>query len=114
MTSSHSSSKCQQCIDWDVSETVNLEQIHNIAISHHLLIVFFFVPCTDIVFFIFLYQRWMYKVDKSRVNEFGFSGEMEEEVKKKAITSSDDGNAQLAIAETPSAEPKPEDDKKRD
>lgn len=56
----------------------------------------------------------MYKVDKSRVNEFGFSGEMEEEVKKKAITSSDDGNAQLAIAETPSAEPKPEDDKKRD
>jgi hypothetical protein len=30
----------------------------------------------DIVFFIFLYQRWIYKVDKKRVNEFGFSGEM--------------------------------------
>lgn len=57
----------------------------------------------------------MYKVDKSRVNEFGFSGEMEEEVKKKAITSSGDGsNAQLAIGENPAAEPKTEDDKKRD
>lgn len=30
----------------------------------------------DIVFFIFLYQRWIYKVDKKRVNEFGFTGEM--------------------------------------
>ncbi|XP_030031236.2 LOW QUALITY PROTEIN: cleft lip and palate transmembrane protein 1 homolog [Manduca sexta] len=35
----------------------------------------------DIVFFIFLYQRWMYKVDHKRVNEFGFSGEMEEQQK---------------------------------
>lgn len=30
----------------------------------------------DIVFFIFLYQRWIYKVDLKRVNEFGFSAEM--------------------------------------
>lgn len=30
----------------------------------------------DIVFFIFLYQRWIYKVDTKRVNEFGFSAEM--------------------------------------
>ncbi|XP_040167558.1 cleft lip and palate transmembrane protein 1 homolog [Anopheles arabiensis] len=30
----------------------------------------------DIVFFIFLYQRWIYKVDSKRVNEFGFSAEM--------------------------------------
>lgn len=36
---------------------------------------------TDIVFFIFLYQRWIYKVDHKRVNEFGFSGEMEEQQK---------------------------------
>lgn len=35
----------------------------------------------DIVFFIFLYQRWIYKVDHKRVNEFGFSGEMEEQQK---------------------------------
>ncbi|CAB3368484.1 Hypothetical predicted protein [Cloeon dipterum] len=33
----------------------------------------------DIVFFIFLYQRWIYKTDPSRLNEFGFSAEMEKE-----------------------------------
>uniref|UniRef100_A0A1Q3F8K8 Putative conserved plasma membrane protein n=1 Tax=Culex tarsalis TaxID=7177 RepID=A0A1Q3F8K8_CULTA len=33
----------------------------------------------DIVFFIFLYQRWIYKVDSKRINEFGFSAEMLEE-----------------------------------
>ena len=31
------------------------------------------------MFFIFLYQRYIYKEDKSRVNEFGFSGDMLEE-----------------------------------
>lgn len=31
------------------------------------------------MFFIFLYQRWIYKVDHKRVNEFGFSGEMEQQ-----------------------------------
>lgn len=30
----------------------------------------------DIVFFIYLYQRWIYRVDPKRVNEFGISGEM--------------------------------------
>lgn len=29
----------------------------------------------DIIFLIFLYQRWIYRVDHSRVNEFGVSGE---------------------------------------
>ncbi|KAH9713035.1 cleft lip and palate associated transmembrane protein-like [Citrus sinensis] len=29
----------------------------------------------DLVFLIYLYQRWIYKVDKTRVNEFGFAGE---------------------------------------
>lgn len=29
----------------------------------------------DVVFAAFLYQRWIYRVDKSRVNEFGFAGE---------------------------------------
>ena len=27
----------------------------------------------DIIFFIFLYQRWIYRVDPSRLNEFGVS-----------------------------------------
>jgi hypothetical protein len=29
----------------------------------------------DIIFFIYLYQRWVYAVDMSRVNEFGQGGE---------------------------------------
>ncbi|KAL1511182.1 hypothetical protein AB1Y20_005997 [Prymnesium parvum] len=33
----------------------------------------------DIVFAIFLYQRWVYRVDMSRVNEFGHRGEAENE-----------------------------------
>ena len=37
----------------------------------------------DIVFFIFLYQRYIYKEDKSRVNEFGFSGDQWDESEKK-------------------------------
>nr|XP_023015225.1 cleft lip and palate transmembrane protein 1 homolog [Leptinotarsa decemlineata] len=35
----------------------------------------------DIVFLIFLYQRWIYPVDKARRNEFGYSGEAEESQK---------------------------------
>ncbi|GBL81095.1 Cleft lip and palate transmembrane protein 1 [Araneus ventricosus] len=31
----------------------------------------------DIVFFIYLYQRWIYRVDPKRMNEFGTSGEIE-------------------------------------
>lgn len=27
------------------------------------------------MFFIYLYQRWIYKIDPKRVNEFGVSGE---------------------------------------
>ncbi|OQR88311.1 CLPTM1-like membrane protein [Achlya hypogyna] len=29
----------------------------------------------DIIFFVYLYQRWIYRVDKTRVNEFGQGGE---------------------------------------
>lgn len=44
----------------------------------------------DIVFFIFLYQRYIYKIDPTRVNEFGYSAAMEtDEIKKpEAIESS--------------------------
>lgn len=31
-------------------------------------------PPADVVFFIYLYQRWIYRVDPNRVNEFGTSG----------------------------------------
>ncbi|OQS03337.1 CLPTM1-like membrane protein [Thraustotheca clavata] len=33
----------------------------------------------DIIFFVYLYQRWIYRVDKSRINEFGQGGEEEPE-----------------------------------
>ncbi|AEO62835.1 uncharacterized protein THITE_2107530 [Thermothielavioides terrestris NRRL 8126] len=42
----------------------------------------------DIIFFIYLYQRWVYKVDYTRVNEFGQSGEDEVEEKKATEKSS--------------------------
>lgn len=29
----------------------------------------------DLVFLVFMYQRWIYRVDKTRVNEFGWTGE---------------------------------------
>lgn len=37
----------------------------------------FWLVCvaTDVIFFIFLYQRYIYRVDHTRVNEFGVSGE---------------------------------------
>lgn len=35
---------------------------------------FFFFYSPDVVFFIYLYQRWIYRVDPNRVNEFGTSG----------------------------------------
>lgn len=31
----------------------------------------------DVIFLIYVYQRWKYPVDKKRVNEFGFSGDDE-------------------------------------
>jgi hypothetical protein len=37
----------------------------------------------DIVFFIYLYQRYLYPVDKTRVNEFGETFEEEESKEKK-------------------------------
>ena len=59
----------------------------------------------DIVFFIFLYQRYIYKEDKTRVNEFGFSGEMLDEMdeqKPEAVTGEegDQDGAQLAVTDT--------------
>ncbi|PPR88041.1 hypothetical protein GOBAR_AA32639 [Gossypium barbadense] len=32
----------------------------------------------DLIFLIYLYQRWVYPVDKKRINEFGFGGEDEQ------------------------------------
>ncbi len=32
----------------------------------------------DVIFFVYLYQNWKYKVDYTRVNEFGQGGDKEE------------------------------------
>lgn len=42
----------------------------------------------DIVFFIFLYQKYVYRVDLSRVNEFGYSGEMLDQAAQNKIEES--------------------------
>jgi hypothetical protein len=48
----------------------------------------------DVIFFIFLYQRWIYKTDHTRINEFGFSGEVDyeatDDTNTKAIENKDD------------------------
>jgi hypothetical protein len=36
----------------------------------------------DVVFFVYLYQRWAYKVDPTRANEYGQVGVAPEEEKK--------------------------------
>lgn len=36
----------------------------------------------DVIFFIWLYQSWKYKVDYKRVNEFGQGGDSDEEEEK--------------------------------
>ncbi|XP_016124036.1 cleft lip and palate transmembrane protein 1 homolog [Sinocyclocheilus grahami] len=59
----------------------------------------------DVVFFIYLYQRWIYRVDPNRVNEFGTSG----------VNHSSDSPAQPAAADTIAAiTDKPEGEKKND
>ena len=37
----------------------------------------------DLVFFVYLYQRWLYPVDKKRVNEFGRAYETDENGEEK-------------------------------
>ncbi|OMO90393.1 Cleft lip and palate transmembrane 1 [Corchorus capsularis] len=41
----------------------------------------------DLIFLIYLYQRWVYPVDKKRVNEFGFGGEDDQTSTDVATTS---------------------------
>merc|ERR1712142_907797 len=56
----------------------------------------------DIVFFIFLYQRYIYKEDKTRVNEFGFSGDMLDEMEEKPAV--DNEEVAAITQESPEAE----------
>ncbi|XP_018417026.1 PREDICTED: cleft lip and palate transmembrane protein 1 [Nanorana parkeri] len=62
----------------------------------------------DVVFFIYLYQRWIYRVDPTRLNEFGTSGETP------APLPAQDGPATLPPSIEDTSEPKPAEDKKKD
>jgi hypothetical protein len=42
----------------------------------------------DIIFFIYLYQRYIYPVDRTRINEYGISGETDSAVVPVEIKSS--------------------------
>jgi hypothetical protein len=55
----------------------------------------------DIVFLIYVYQRWIYRVDPKRMNEFGTSGEMETNPTAVPIADGEAGSA-LAADTTPS------------
>ena len=50
----------------------------------------------DVIFFVYIYQAWAYKVDYTRVNEFGQGGDdepVEEKVAAKPLTSAPDSKA---------------------
>jgi hypothetical protein len=47
----------------------------------------------DVIFFVYIYQKWVYKVDYTRVNEFGQGGdddEVEEETTKGKVAAAED------------------------
>ena len=46
----------------------------------------------DVIFFIFLYQKWIYPVDLKRVNEFGVTGEVDTENDKGTLKPADNDN----------------------
>lgn len=50
----------------------------------------------DVIFFIYLYQRYIYRIDPTRVNEFGFSAEMLEEKQKEKSSQSLKNNSSNA------------------
>lgn len=58
----------------------------------------------DVVFFIYLYQRWIYRVDPNRVNEFGTSGADHSQDNTAAVDTAPDTAA--AITDKPEGEKK--------
>ena len=65
----------------------------------------------DLVFFVYLYQRWLYPVDKKRVNEFGRAYEDDENGEEKKEHWKDNGKEAVKEETT---ERKGEEDKKND
>eukprot|EP00192_Tetraselmis_astigmatica_P002483 CAMPEP_0117689678 /NCGR_PEP_ID=MMETSP0804-20121206/24651_1 /TAXON_ID=1074897 /ORGANISM="Tetraselmis astigmatica, Strain CCMP880" /LENGTH=575 /DNA_ID=CAMNT_0005502533 /DNA_START=94 /DNA_END=1822 /DNA_ORIENTATION=+ len=61
----------------------------------------------DLVFFIYLYQRWLYPVDKTRVNEFGLAYE---EDKGEGLAALPEASARQATAEEVKSKEEKKDD----
>ncbi|PSN68158.1 cleft lip and palate transmembrane 1 [Corynespora cassiicola Philippines] len=56
----------------------------------------------DVIFFVYLYQTWIYKVDYNRVNEFGQGGDDEEEEEKtanKPLEAAPDADKEVKVQE---------------
>ncbi|XP_065065864.1 putative lipid scramblase CLPTM1 [Rhopilema esculentum] len=65
----------------------------------------------DIIFFIFLYQKWIYPVDHKRLNEFGTSGEIEEKIRQ-GINPAEETSEVVSNGHPAITEEKVEEDKK--
>ena len=66
----------------------------------------------DLVFFVYLYQRWLYPVDKKRVNEFGRAYETDENGEEKKEKAGEEETAEDNPPEP--EEPKGSEEKKND
>ena len=66
---------CNTIIDDLFAFVIQMPTLHRIAVFR-----------ADVVFCGFLYQRWIYRVDKTRVTAFGFSGEDGQDTKGKGAT----------------------------
>ena len=53
----------------------------------------------DLIFFIFLYQRWIYRVDYTRVNEFGQCAMPTEEMLKEKEKETEGGGISSGVPE---------------
>ena len=68
----------------------------------------------DLVFFVYLYQRWLYPVDKKRVNEFGRAYETDENGEEKKEIGEEEKAGEGETAEDNPPEPKGSEEKKND
>jgi hypothetical protein len=58
----------------------------------------------DVIFFIWLYQGWKYKVDYKRVNEFGQGGDSDEEAEEEVVSDQVEAKTTGRVVEASEAE----------
>jgi hypothetical protein len=67
----------------------------------------------DVIFFIWLYQGWKYKVDYKRVNEFGQGGDSDEEEEEEVPTPAVEDKKEQEVAKSSSKATPKSDTRKR-